>query len=113
MAGLIAPKLGTNQREEESFGFEARELLRKKAIGQKCEFHVEYKVNDRECGTLFIGEENLNLTLASSGLVKVVEKKNPNQSFSKWHDDYEKASLEFWTKSTKVYGDASGNKWVL
>jgi staphylococcal nuclease domain-containing protein 1 len=113
LAGLQAPKLGTNTWEEEPYAFEAWEFLRKKAIGQKCEFHIEYKVNDRECGTLFIGEENVNLTLAWTGFVKVMEKKNPNQASSKWHEELEKAVEEFKWKNQGVYGDEAGHKWKL
>jgi len=68
--------------------------LREKAAGQKCEFHVEYKVNDRECGTLFVDGQNLNLALAGSGYVRVMEKKSENSLVSQWHAEYEAAAAE-------------------
>lgn len=40
--------MGTkNIEEEEPFGFEAREFLRKKIIGKKCDFYHEYNYGDR------------------------------------------------------------------
>ena len=42
LASITAPKMGSSTRQEEPFGFEAREFLREKVIGRKCEFTVEY-----------------------------------------------------------------------
>jgi hypothetical protein len=46
-----------------------------------------------------IGEDNINLLLASTGFIKVIEKKNPNASYSKWQEDYEKAAEDSKTRS--------------
>lgn len=53
------------------------------------------------------------MLLAGSGLVKVVEKKNPNQVLSKWHEEYEKAAEDLKWKSFGVYSDDQGHKWNL
>jgi staphylococcal nuclease domain-containing protein 1 len=55
--------MGSASRGEEPFAFEAREFLREKIIGKKCEFHIEYSYNNRDYGTLIVEEENLNLAI--------------------------------------------------
>lgn len=48
----------------------------------------------------------MNLALASTGFVKVIEKsKNPNQQLSKWHEELEKIAEELKRKSQGIYGD--------
>lgn len=42
LASVQAPRIGSSNRVEEPFGFEAREFLREKIIGMKCEFTLEY-----------------------------------------------------------------------
>jgi len=48
LASVAAPKIGSASRSEEPFGFEAREFLRDKIIGRKCDFHPEYNFGGRE-----------------------------------------------------------------
>lgn len=38
LATIMAPKMGSASRNEEPFAFDAREFLRDKIIGKKCEF---------------------------------------------------------------------------
>jgi len=75
LASVSAPKMGSSNRTEEPFAFDAREFLRDKVIGRKCEFHLEYNYGGRDYGTLIVDGENLNLSLVKAGLVRVVEKK--------------------------------------
>jgi staphylococcal nuclease domain-containing protein 1 len=77
LASVSAPKVGSSNRSEEPFGFEAREFLRDKLgiIGKKCEFHPEYNYGGRDYGTLIVNEENVGLAIVKAGLAKVVEKK--------------------------------------
>lgn len=60
-------------------GWEAREYLRKRLIGKEITFRPEYTVPfgtvKRECGVIFLGEENLLDTLISEGLVDVIKRK--------------------------------------
>ena len=75
LASIQAPKIGSSNRIEEPFAFDAREFLRDKIIGKKCEFHIEYNYGGRDYGTLIVNEENLNLAIIKAGLARVVEKK--------------------------------------
>ncbi len=75
MASVQAPKIGSANRSEEPFGFAAREFLREKIVGHKCEFTVEYTYSARDYGVLMVGEENMNLAIIKAGLAKVIEKK--------------------------------------
>ena len=67
--------MGSVNRSEEPLSFEAREFIREKYIGKKCEFEVEYTVSNRQYGILIIGEIIMNLELVRNGLAKVMEKK--------------------------------------
>lgn len=53
--------MGSTNRSEEPFGFAAREFLREKIIGKKCEFQLEYTYSARDYGILIVNEENINL----------------------------------------------------
>ena len=55
--------MGNANRNEEPFAFDAREFLREKVIGKKCEFHPEYTYSNREYGTLIVDNENINLAI--------------------------------------------------
>ena len=78
--------MGSSNRTEEPFGFDAREFLRERIIGKKCDFHPEYSYGGREYGTLLVNGENLSIELVRQGLAKVVEKKG-NLPASQNYDD--------------------------
>ena len=61
LGSVTAPKIGSSSRSEEPFGFEAREFLRERIIGKKCDFHPEYNYGGRDYGTLIVGGENVGL----------------------------------------------------
>jgi staphylococcal nuclease domain-containing protein 1 len=67
--------MGSTNRTEEPFGFDAREFLREKIIGKKCEFTIEYNFSGRDYGVLIVNEENINVAIIRAGLAKVLEKK--------------------------------------
>ncbi len=75
LASVGAPKIGSASRSEEPFGFEAREFLRDKIIGRKCDFHPEYNFGGREYGSLIVDSENMGIAIVKAGLAKMVEKK--------------------------------------
>jgi staphylococcal nuclease domain-containing protein 1 len=75
LASVSAPKIGSASRSEEPFGFEAREFLRDKIIGRKCDFHPEYNFGGREYGSLIVDSENMGIAIVKAGLAKIVEKK--------------------------------------
>lgn len=95
--------MANKDREDEPFAFEAREFLRTRASGRKCEFHVEYCLSQREVGTLFVEEQNMNLAIAGSGFVKVMEKRFEGMQVSKWHDQYVAVSEECKKKSKGIF----------
>lgn len=75
LASIKAPQIGSANRVEEPFAFDAREFLRERVIGRKCEFHLEYNFQGRDYGTLIVNGENMNAALVKAGLAKVIEKK--------------------------------------
>jgi len=78
--------MGSSNRSEEPFAFDAREFLREKIIGKKCEFTPEYNYGGRDYGTLTVNGENINLSIVKAGLAKVLEKKG-NMPGSSFYDD--------------------------
>lgn len=75
LASVSAPKMGNANKTEEPFSFEAREFLRDKIIGRKCDFHPEYNFSGREYGSLVVDSENMGISIVKAGLAKVVEKR--------------------------------------
>ena len=102
LASIQAPKMGSSQRVEEPFAFDARELLRDQAIGRKCEFIPEYNYGGRDYGTLLVDGENLGLNLVKAGLAKVVEKKGALPA-SKHYDDLISAQTQVKSKKHGVH----------
>jgi len=86
LASVSAPKIGSASRSEEPFGFEAREFLRDKIIGRKCDFHPEYNFGGREYGSLIVDSENMGIAIVKAGLAKIVEKKGALPASSHYED---------------------------
>ena len=102
LASVSAPKMGSSQRVEDPFGFEAREAIREKCIGRKCEFIPEYNYGGRDYGTLLVGDKNINLFIVKSALAKVVEKKGALPA-SKHYDELVLAQQDGKNKKTGVW----------
>jgi staphylococcal nuclease domain-containing protein 1 len=102
LASVSAPKMGSTNRVEEPFAFDAREFLREKIIGKKCEFTPEYQYGGRDYGTLMVNDENLNHLLVKAGLAKVLEKKG-NMQVSTHYDELLAAQQEAKNKKTGVW----------
>lgn len=102
LASVQAPKLGSQSRSEEPFGFEAREHVRERAIGRKCDFHPEYSFSGRDYGTVVVAEENLGLGLVKAGLAKVLEKKGA-QAASAHYEELVAAQNEAKTKKLALH----------
>lgn len=64
---------------EEPHGWATREYLRKRLVGKEVQFKLEYTApfgqQKRECGIVFLGDENIVDTLVSEGLVDVTKRK--------------------------------------
>ena len=86
LAHINAPKVGTPQRDEEPYAYDAKKWLMEKIVGVKAEFIVEYEVKERECGTLMVKGENINVEIAKTGFVKLMEKKKDGPA-SKFYND--------------------------
>jgi len=86
LASVQAPKIGSSNRQEDPFGFEAREFIREKIIGKKAEFTYEYTYGGRDYGTLVVDGVNYNLAIVRAGLAKVIEKKGAMAASSFYED---------------------------
>jgi len=86
LASVSAPKIGSSSRVEEPFGFEAREFLREKIVGRKCDFYPEYNYGGRDYGSLIVDGENVGISIVKAGLAKVVEKKGALPASSKYEE---------------------------
>ena len=105
LAYLQAPHMGSNQREEEPFAFEAREFLRKRLITQKVSYKFEYEHNNRPFVTLYHNAENINQLLLAQGLARLMSKRKEFAA-STYNDPYTLAAADAENKGLGVY--ASG-----
>lgn len=83
LASINAPRLARrNETKEEPYAFEAREFLRKRVIGKKVKFQVEYTnpKTGRDYGSVLLDDKNLGEELLSAGLATLKEKNDKNQS---------------------------------
>ncbi|KAF9962841.1 hypothetical protein BGZ65_007643 [Modicella reniformis] len=72
---IQAPKLGSKDRSDEPFAFDARNYLRKLLLGKEVMFRVDYTVptTGREYGTLNLNQENVAHMLVREGWADVRE----------------------------------------
>ena len=75
LAYVSTPRLGNPSRAEEPFAFEARELLREKIIGRKCDLTIEYIANGKRFVSLRYEDQDLATLLVEQSLAKVNEKR--------------------------------------
>ena len=63
------PRIGRRDTPDEPFAFGAREFLRKKVIGKRVSFRIEYVVpgGTRELGVVKLGEESLAEAVVGAG----------------------------------------------
>ncbi|CAN4088653.1 unnamed protein product [Withania somnifera] len=75
LASLMAPRLARRGGVDEPFAWQSRDFLRKLCIGKEVTFKVEYTVPSigRDYGTVFLGDENVSMIVASAGWAKVRE----------------------------------------
>ena len=76
LAYISTPRLGNPHRTEEPFAFEARELIREKIIGRKCDLTVEYVANGKRFVSLRYEGQDLATLLVEQSLAKVNEKRD-------------------------------------
>ncbi|XP_061369869.1 ribonuclease TUDOR 1 [Gastrolobium bilobum] len=75
LSSLMAPRLARRGGVDEPFAWESREFLRKLSIGKEVTFRVDYNVQsiNRDFGTVFLGDKNVAMLVASGGWAKVRE----------------------------------------
>ena len=110
LASVSAPKMGSSSRVEEPFGFEAREFLREKIIGRKCDFYPEYNFGGRDYGSLILDGENMGISIVKAGLAKVLERKGALPTSTKY-DELIEAQNE--AKGKKIGIHATGDSKYL
>jgi staphylococcal nuclease domain-containing protein 1 len=112
LASVSAPKMGSATRAEEPFGFEARELLRERLVGRKCDFTPDYNHGGRDYGTLLVGgTDDAGLIVVGAGLAKVLEKKGSLPASSKY-EELVAAQAEAKNKKLGLYGPMTDEKYV-
>ncbi|KAL9653653.1 hypothetical protein ABK040_009130 [Willaertia magna] len=89
LANIQAPRMATNKenqkQDEEPCAFEAREFLRKKLIGKTVKFSVEYRnpESQKDYGTCFLNNENINESILAAGFGKLKAKPNNSEEYNK------------------------------
>jgi staphylococcal nuclease domain-containing protein 1 len=107
LAFVQAPRIGSSQRVEEAFAFEAREAIREKIIGRKCSFTVQYQINGRRYLTLKVDDEDVASILVSQGLAKPTEKRSnmeqggPHEALIKLSEEPKAKKVGVWATEPK------------
>ena len=107
LANILAPKVATKDREDEPFAWYAKDWLRSRLIGEKVEFHVEFLINERPCGTLYFSGKNMNVEIARTGLVRVNEKRKDTDLVSKSYPYILDALGDAKKKKIGIYKDSN------
>ncbi|EDV26392.1 uncharacterized protein TRIADDRAFT_49990 [Trichoplax adhaerens] len=79
LSGITAPRLGRRSgdgkqdQKDQPYAWESREFLRKKLVGRKVSFYVDYKVpsTGREYAVVLLGHENIADLIVAEGLATV------------------------------------------
>ena len=75
LAYLSVPRIGTPNRTEEAYAFDAREAIREKLIGQKVDYVTEYMAGNKKAVSVRIGGEDIATLLVKASLAKVNERR--------------------------------------
>ncbi|KAL0225676.1 hypothetical protein P9112_013000 [Eukaryota sp. TZLM1-RC] len=73
LASTRAPRMGTRERRPDPLGFESREFLRRKLIGQNVEVEPCYVVDDRQYADVLYDSACISLLLVNEGLAHVIK----------------------------------------
>ncbi|CAH1757498.1 4726_t:CDS:10 [Entrophospora sp. SA101] len=95
LAYIQAPRLGNQNKEDESFAFESREYLRQLVVGKEVTFRIDYSTPDnREFGSAFLGEDNITHLIVQEGWAKVREDSRKNKDESRGNEIEKLLKLE-------------------
>ncbi|CEM37772.1 unnamed protein product [Vitrella brassicaformis CCMP3155] len=108
LASIIAPRIAmkslTKETQDEPFGWNAREFIRKKIIGKQVEFKVEYSQNDREYGWIKFEGNSISIDLLKQGLVKLKPNRSPGahdyDELKAAEEEAQAAKRGLWTDDT-------------
>ena len=93
-----------NSNKDEPFAFDSREFLRKKLIGRQVKFRIDYAVPSigREFGQVYLGEENVGLSVVTSGWAKCRsaggEQASNYEDLARAEQSAQAGELGMWTK---------------
>ena len=73
------PRIGNQNRNEEPFAFEAREVIREKVIGRKVDYVTEYMAGAKKAVSVKVEGEDLATLLVSQSFAKVNERRANTQ----------------------------------
>ena len=73
------PRIGNQNRYEEPFAFEAREVIREKVIGRKVDYVTEYMAGAKKAVSVKVEGEDLATLLVSQSFAKVNERRANTQ----------------------------------
>ncbi|GAA5961162.1 hypothetical protein JCM3765_001249 [Sporobolomyces pararoseus] len=114
LADLTAPRLGTRDREDEPWAFEARDYLRSLVVGKEVSFSISYTVSTvsppLEFGIVYVqsptGENEVDVAaeLVRSGWAKVRESNYKSKGDEPTEEENRKAFLKDLEEEAKVMG---------
>lgn len=111
LASLEAPRL-SRRNGDAPFAQLAKEFLRSKCAGQIVTYKIEYSVPSRSFGTIYVGGEDVSISVVSNGFASVVQ--SNSSSVSESIDEFliqqeraKNAGRGKWTKDKKRI--AAGN----
>ena len=76
LAYLNVPRIGTPNRTEEAYAFDAREAIREKAIGSYADYVTEYMAGSKRAVSVKVDGECLSSLLVSLSLARVNERRS-------------------------------------
>jgi staphylococcal nuclease domain-containing protein 1 len=100
---VSAPRCAhSNNPEEEPYGWESRDFLRRAVLGKVVKYTVDYKINDRTFGQVYLEGKNVAIDLVKNGLAKVGFISKNNESLAKGEYFTKLQSSENEAKKSKV-----------
>ena len=113
LAGISCPKIGNqNKLEDEPFGFDSREFVRKLINGKVGKYQIDYTNKDKNYGQLIIDDLNVGLELMKNGLAKIgfIPKNNENLLSSDYYKSLHENEKQAKLKKIGLYSDNSNSK---
>lgn len=101
----------SNSSEEEPFGWDSRDFLRQQILGKVVKYTIDYKINEKTCGQIFLEGKNINLEMVKNGFAKIGFINKSNESLTKGEfytkiqsaeNEARKANLGIWNMDTEV-----------